>query len=68
MAVPLKIIFGNDFMPILFKWLNSDIKTIPFNTATPNKAIKPTPALILKGIPLSAKKKIPPIVDNGIAV
>ena len=40
---------------------------MPFSTATPNKAIKPTPALILNGIPLNAKKKIPPIADKGMA-
>jgi len=40
---------------------------IPFNTATPNNAINPTPALILKGIPRIAKNNIPPIAESGIA-
>ncbi|MNE47292.1 hypothetical protein D3C80_1416920 [compost metagenome] len=44
------------------------ISTIPFNTATPNKAIKPIPALILKGIPRSIRAKIPPIALIGMAV
>ena len=53
---------------IFLMLLNSATNTIPLSTAIPNKAIKPTPALILKGIPLRAKNKIPPIVDSGIAV
>ena len=44
------------------------INTIPFNTATPNKAMKPTPAEILKGISRNHKAKIPPIAESGIAV
>ena len=48
--------------------MNVPINTIPFNTATPNKAIKPTPAEILKGIPLSNKANTPPIADMGMAV
>ena len=44
------------------------MSTIPFNTATPNKAIKPIPALILNGIPRSNKAKIPPIALIGMAV
>jgi len=32
--------------------LNSSIRTIPFSTAIPNKAINPTPAEILNGISL----------------
>ena len=42
--------------------------TIPLSTATPNKAIKPTPADILKGIPRRYKANTPPIADKGIAV
>ena len=41
---------------------------MPFNTATPNKAIKPTPAEMLKGIPLNHKANTPPIALMGIAV
>ena len=44
------------------------MRTIPFKTATPKRAIKPTPADILKGIPLSSKANTPPIADIGIAV
>ena len=63
----LPIVFCLFLIVSFFIWLNSAIKTKPFNTATPNKAIKPTPALMLKGIPRSAKKKIPPMADNGMA-
>ena len=48
--------------------LNSVTNNIPFNTATPNNAIKPTPAEILNGILLAHSAKIPPIADKGIAV
>ena len=41
--------------------------TIPFNTATPNKAIKPTPADILKGISLIHNANTPPIAEKGMA-
>jgi hypothetical protein len=40
---------------------------MPFKTATPNKAMNPTPALILKDIPLKARNNIPPIAESGIA-
>ncbi len=55
-------------MPSFCKWLNSAINTIPFNTATPNNAIKPTPAEILNGIPLINNANTPPIADKGMAV
>ncbi|MNS67730.1 hypothetical protein D3C86_393410 [compost metagenome] len=48
--------------------MNSDIKTIPFKTATPKSAINPTPAEILKGISRITSANTPPIADNGIAV
>ena len=41
--------------------------TIPFNTATPNKAIKPTPAEILKGMSLNQSANTPPMAENGMA-
>ena len=65
--VPSKTIFFVSVSPAFLIRLNSANNTIPFNTATPNKAMKPTPALMLKGNPLSAKNKIPPIADSGIA-
>ena len=54
--------------PSFANWLNVPISTIPFNTATPNRAIKPTPADILNGIPLSNSANTPPIAAMGIAV
>ncbi len=66
--VPIKTIRCRLVSPSFLRRLNSAIKTIPFNTATPNKAIKPTPALMLNGMPRSAKKNIPPMADNGMAV
>ena len=54
--VPINTILLRSVMPSFFNLLNSAINTIPFKTATPNRAINPTPALILNGIPLSARK------------
>ncbi len=68
MLVPFKIMSFKSVMPSFFKLLNSAISTIPFNTATPNKAINPTPAEILNGIPLIDKANTPPMADKGIAV
>ena len=48
--------------------LNSATSTIPLSTATPNKAINPTPAEMLKGISLIKRAQTPPIADKGIAV
>ena len=65
--VPCKTIAFKSVSPDFRMLLNSAINTKPFRTATPNKAIKPTPALMLNGIPRIAKKKIPPIAESGIA-
>jgi len=48
--------------------LNSAMSTIPFSTATPNKAMKPTPAEIEKSMPRIHKARMPPIADMGTAV
>ncbi|MNS54142.1 hypothetical protein D3C72_869230 [compost metagenome] len=53
--------------PSFSSWLNVPISTIPFNTATPNNAIKPIPAEILKGIPRRINANTPPIALIGIA-
>ena len=53
--------------PAALRRLNSAINTMPFNTATPNKAIKPTPAEILKGMPLAISANMPPMADKGMA-
>lgn len=42
-----------------------DNRTTPFNTATPNRAMKPTPAETLNGIPRSRSAKIPPLAAMG---
>ncbi len=65
--VPIKTIRFKSVIPSFFNWLNSEINTMPLRTATPNKAIKPTPALILNGMPRRARNRIPPIADKGIA-
>ena len=41
---------------------------MPLSTATPKRAMKPTPADMLKGISLIHKAKTPPITASGIAV
>ena len=38
------------------------------STATPKRAMNPTPAEILKGSPRTHKAAIPPISDNGTVV
>ncbi|MPN17574.1 hypothetical protein SDC9_164929 [bioreactor metagenome] len=51
-------------------WCNSfrcSINTIPFNTAIPKRAIKPTPAETLNGMPLIQSNNTPPTVAKGIA-
>ena len=67
-AVPVFIISVMFVIPSFFNLLNSLMSTMPFNTATPNNAMKPTPAEILKGIPRIQSAIIPPIADRGIAV
>lgn len=54
-------------IPSALSALKQAIKTIPFNTATPNKAIKPIPAEMLKGISRNHNANTPPIADSGIA-
>ncbi len=66
--VPFRIIAFMSVIPSFFSRLNSLINTMPFNTATPNSAIKPTPAEMLNGIPLNHKANTPPIALIGIAV
>ena len=66
--VPISILRFKFVIPSAFNSLKCSIKTIPFNTAIPKSAMNPTPAEILKGIPRSHKKKIPPTAENGIAV
>ena len=44
------------------------INTMPLSTATPNRAMKPTPALMLKGMPRRSKAATPPIALKGTAV
>ena len=66
--VPFRTTFSKSCSPDFLRRLNSAINTIPFKTATPNKAINPMPALMLKGIPRSASRKIPPMAESGIAV
>ena len=42
--------------------------TKPFKTATPDKAMKPIPADIDKGMSLNHKKSTPPVRANGTPV
>ena len=41
---------------------------MPLSTATPNRAIKPTPAEMLKGMSRSHSANTPPIMESGTAV
>jgi hypothetical protein len=65
--VPINTILIRFFIPDSCKRTNSATSTIPFKTATPNSAMKPTPALILKGIPRIDRKNTPPMADKGMA-
>ena len=42
-------------IPLFRRVLNSAMRTIPFNTATPNKAMNPTPAEMENGMSLKYK-------------
>ena len=66
--VPSKTLANTSVIPSFFNSLNVLISTIPLSTATPNNAIKPTPAEILNGIPLINKAKTPPMALIGMAV
>ena len=66
-VVPFKINSLISFIPWCLSSLKCSINTIPFKTAIPKRAIKPTPAEILKGKSRIHKNKIPPTADNGIA-
>ena len=67
-SVPFKTMANISVKPSFFNLLNSPINTMPFNTATPNKAINPIPAEILKGISLNKSANMPPIAEKGTAV
>ena len=56
------------FIPVSFRCFRCSISTIPLSTAIPNKAMNPTPAEILKGIPRIHNATIPPTTDKGTAV
>jgi hypothetical protein len=44
------------------------MSTMPLSTATPKSAMKPTPALMLKGMPRSQSASTPPTAANGTAL
>src|SRR5690606_37110995 len=56
------------FQPSFSNLLKVAISTIPFKTATPNRAINPTPADILNGISRNNRANTPPMALIGIAV
>ena len=63
------IILGTiSFQPSFSSLLNVAISTIPFRTATPNRAINPTPADMLNGISRNKRANTPPMALIGIAV
>ncbi len=53
--------------PSVFNSFKCSINTMPLSTAIPNRAIKPTPAEILKGIPRIHNSITPPTTDKGTA-
>ena len=66
-VVPLRINSSMFFIPCCFNSLKCSISTIPFKTAIPKSAIKPTPAEILNGNPRIHKNNIPPTAESGMA-
>ncbi len=46
---------------------DAETQTRPLSTATPKRAMKPTPAEIENGMPRKARAKTPPVVANGTA-
>jgi hypothetical protein len=40
--------------------------TIPLSTAIPKRAMKPTPAEMLNGIPRPARARMPPVAASGL--
>ncbi len=46
----------------------NEIITTPFRTATPESAMKPTPAEIESGIPRSSNETTPPVQASGTPV
>jgi hypothetical protein len=43
-------------MPSFSSWSKVPMSTMPLSTATPNRAMKPTPALMLKGMSRSMRR------------
>ena len=54
--------------PCVFSPLNADNNTMPLSTATPNRAMKPTPAEMEKGMPRMRRAAMPPIEARGMAL
>lgn len=52
--------------PCVRSALMDDTNTTPFTTATPNNAMNPAPATMLKGMPRSSRAKTPPTVASGM--
>ena len=68
-VVPFRISSSISFIsPLCFNSLKCSTSTIPFSTAIPKSAIKPTPAEMLKGKSLIHKNSMPPTAESGMAV
>ncbi|MNV81722.1 hypothetical protein D3C71_1754020 [compost metagenome] len=52
-------------LPISRRWRTKLIITSPLSTATPDNAMKPTPAEIDKGMPRAANASTPPVSASG---
>ena len=64
---PSTIRFRTSVIPSFSKVLNCPISTMPLSTATPNSAMKPTPAEMLNGMSRSHNAHTPPMADSGMA-
>ena len=67
-AVPWRTRSTTSLTPCAARSRKVPISTMPLSTATPNNAMKPTPADMLKGMPRSSKAATPPIALSGTAV
>ena len=54
--------------PFALSWLKNATRTTPFKTAMPMRAMNPMEAETLKGMPLMAREKIPPVMASGMVV
>jgi len=66
--VPFNTRSFRSLMPSFSSWSKVAMRTMPLSTATPKSAMKPTPALMLNGMPRAMSASTPPMALMGMAV